>query len=113
MEPTGSLDDGLGAQRVPPGGEHLGIAQSIREKILTHIGEAQVEVTDESGLHAGHSGSLGYRVSHLRVSVVSDSFAGMSRLHRWRLLHEVLADEVKMVHSISFLLTTSNEQLDG
>ncbi|MFV9877976.1 MAG: BolA family protein [Anaplasma ovis] len=111
--PAGGLGVGSGAPRALSGRGHEEIIELVREKILAHVAGAHVEVTDESRHHVGHMGSQGYAVSHIRVLVVSDRFAGMSRLDRWRLLHEVLADEIKMVHSVSFFLVTSDEQTGG
>ena len=112
-EPAGGLGAGSGAPRALPCGKHAEVIRLVQEKILAHVAGAHVEVTDESRHHAGHVGSQDYTVSHIRVLVISDRFAGMSRLGRWRLLHEVLADEIKMVHSVSFFLVTSDEQTGG
>ncbi|ACZ49497.1 BolA-like protein [Anaplasma centrale str. Israel] len=108
-----SLGTGSSVPRTPLAGGRGGVVDLVREKILARMAGAYVEVTDESQHHAGHVGSQGYAVSHIRVTVISDCFAGMSKLRRWRLLHEVLADEVKMVHSVSFFLATSDEQAEG
>ncbi len=101
---------GSGVSSTPLDGKRAEIIGLVREKILAHVAGAHVEVVDESHNHAGHVGSRGYAVSHMKILVVSDRFAGMSRLNRWRLMHEVLSDEVKMVHSVSFFLVTSDEQ---
>ncbi|SCV62311.1 transcriptional regulator BolA [Anaplasma phagocytophilum] len=88
---------------------YLQIAAAIECKILDKLGNASVEIVNESDNHIGHLGSAGYTVSHLRVTVISDYFSGMTRLERHRLLHQILEDEIKTLHSITFLLQTNSE----
>jgi len=53
-------------------------------------------------LHAGHRSSPGTGESHFRVLIVSEMFAGRSRVERHRLVNESLADELKgKVHALA------------
>jgi BolA family transcriptional regulator, general stress-responsive regulator len=47
-----------------------------------------LEVIDDSHLHAGHAGAR--EGSHLRVIVVSERMAGLSRIARHRLVYDAL-----------------------
>ncbi|MGN7661647.1 MAG: BolA family protein [Anaplasma sp.] len=85
------------------------LARLIEMKITAVMVDASVQVTNESEQHAGHAGSSGYAVSHIRVTVVSEGFSGMSRLLRQRLMHQILGDEIAIVHSVSFFLNTNDE----
>ncbi|MGN7679008.1 MAG: BolA family protein [Anaplasma sp.] len=89
--------------------EYDRLAELIKKKITAVMADAKVRVTNESEQHAGHAGSSGYAVSHIKVTVVSEGFSGMDRLLRQRLMHQILGNEIAMVHSVSFLLNTDNE----
>lgn len=54
----------------------------------------RLDVINESELHAGHRNSPGTGDSHFRILVVSDVFAGKSRIERHRLINELLKDEL-------------------
>ena len=66
----------------------------MREKLAAAFAPARLEVINESHLHAGHRNSPGTGESHFRVLIVSEAFAGKSRLARHRLVNEVLAAEL-------------------
>jgi len=61
----------------------------IRSLVQDALRPLQLEVTDDSAAHAGHAsaGSKG----HFRVSIVSERFAGLTRLERHRLVQGILA----------------------
>ena len=71
---------------------------------------ASVSVTDDSARHRGHAGAAPDGETHYRVQVVSDAFAGVSRLDRQRLVNELLSDEFKTgLHALSLDLKTPAE----
>ena len=49
-------------------------------------------VEDESHLHAGHAGWREGGETHFRLDIVSEAFAGKSRVERHRLVNAALAD---------------------
>lgn len=61
----------------------------------------RLDVVNESELHAGHRSSPGTGESHFRVLVVSEKFAGRSRLERHRLVNEVLKEEMTKIHALA------------
>jgi BolA protein len=63
----------------------------IDETLRRDFSAASVSVTDESHLHAGHAGWREGGETHFRVDVVSDLFAGKSRVERHRLVNQALA----------------------
>ena len=63
--------------------------ETIREKLLDALEPELLEIEDESQLHAGHAGARDGR-GHFRVTVVSQAFAGASRIARHRLIYEAL-----------------------
>jgi BolA protein len=60
----------------------------IEARLRERLGAVSVEVEDESRLHAGHGASGG----HYRAVVVSERFAGLSRVAAQRLVYEALGE---------------------
>ena len=65
-----------------------------------------VEIEDESWQHAGHAGAVpGLEATHLRVTVVSPRFEGLSVIQQHRLVHEALK-EARATHLHALQLKT-------
>jgi BolA protein len=78
------------------------IAQAIRAKLTEGLSPTRLEVVDDSHRHASHSGARPGGESHFNVIVESSAFAGMKRLDRQRLVHQLLAEELAgPVHALS------------
>jgi BolA protein len=74
----------------------------MREKLVEALQPTQLDIINESHLHAGHRNSPGTGESHFRVLVVSSAFTGKSRVDRHRLVNEALAAELKGgVHALA------------
>jgi BolA protein len=69
----------------------------MRERIVARLREtldpAVLDVTDESGRHAGHAGARPGGGTHYRVRIVSAKFAGLSRVARHRIVYQQLPAE--------------------
>ncbi|MCJ9713838.1 BolA family transcriptional regulator, partial [Bordetella hinzii] len=63
-------------------------AALIRER-LAPLAPSQLEISDESHLHAGHAGAQG-GAGHYRVLIVSEAFAGLTPVARHRLVYHHL-----------------------
>lgn len=79
---------------------------TTRERIESTLKErfspVRLEVIDESHLHAGHAGWRAEGETHFRVAIVSDAFAGVSRVERHRMVNEALAGELAAgVHALA------------
>jgi BolA protein len=79
---------------------------STREAITNKLREAfspeSLEVQDESHLHEGHAGHAPGGGTHFRVYIVSQAFAGKSRVDRHRLINAALAAELAgSVHALA------------
>lgn len=84
-------------------------SRAIRERITAALAPGEVEVVDESHLHEGHAGARDGR-GHFRVRVVSDRFAGLSPLHRHRLVYEAIGDLMQTdIHALSVSALTVKE----
>lgn len=72
----------------------------------------RLDVINESELHAGHRNSPGTGESHFRILVVSDAFAGKSRLERHRLVNDLLKDELAGgIHALALSTLAPGEAL--
>jgi len=70
----------------------VSVKSRIEEKLTQAFHPESLNVVDESHLHAGHSGARPGGETHFRVSVVSKSFAGKSRVERHRMVNVALAE---------------------
>lgn len=73
---------------------------AIRAALSAAFAPVQLEVEDESHLHAGHAGARSGK-GHFRVRLVSDAFAGMAPLARHRAVYAALG--TLMEHDIHAL----------
>ncbi|MAW82588.1 MAG: BolA family transcriptional regulator [Parvularcula sp.] len=86
------------------------VSETIRQKLIAALSPEQVEVTDESHLHAGHAGAREGGESHFRLLVVASIFEGMNRVSRQRMVNEVLRDELAgPVHALAMKTLTPQE----
>jgi BolA protein len=86
------------------------VAETMRQKLDRAFHPVQLEIVDESHLHAGHAGAREGGESHFRIEIVSEAFAGLSRIARHRRVHEVLADELNGgVHALAVAARTPAE----
>ncbi len=87
------------------------VEAAIREKLAAAFAPAELEVINDSHRHAGHASSPNSGESHFRVTVVSEAFAGKSRLERHRLVNGALAQELSgRVHALSITALTPEER---
>lgn len=69
----------------------------IREALEAGLQPLVLEVENESARHAGHAGAQGRSdggITHLRVRVVAEGFAGKSRIERHRMVNALLQNEI-------------------
>jgi len=81
------------------------MVDSIRENLTDAFSPEQLEIVDESHLHAGHSGARPGGETHFRVDIVAASFEGQSRVARQRDVYKALA--AQMADSIHALALTT------
>lgn len=73
---------------------------------------AGLEVQDDSHLHAGHAGAKEGR--HFSVRIVSESFSGLGRVARHRLVYDVLKAQMNggagsSIHALAIDARTPSE----
>jgi BolA protein len=86
------------------------VARTIRDKLSQALAPSHLEVVDDSARHAGHAGARDGGESHFNVLVVSDRFAGLSRVARQRLVYDLLREELAgPVHALSLVARAPGE----
>ena len=82
----------------------------IEQHLRRALAPEHVDIVDDSAAHAGHPGARGGG-GHFNVVIVSESFAGKSRLQRHRLVYSALADLMqKDIHALSIKALTPDER---
>ena len=87
------------------------VEDEITKKLRQAFAPVALEVVNDSHRHAGHAGSPQTGESHFSIKVVSESFAGKSRVERHRMVNQVLADELAgKVHALAISALTPEER---
>lgn len=77
----------------------------IAAKLTAAFAPIRLNVEDDSHRHVGHAGARPEGETHFNVQMVSSAFAGKSRVERHRMVHAVLADELReRVHALALRL---------
>lgn len=63
----------------------------IAETLAAQLAPSELDVIDESHLHAGHAGARPEGETHFRVEIVSVAFEGKGRVDRHRIVNAALA----------------------
>jgi len=84
--------------------------EKIEAKLAQALQPSRLSVVNESGKHKGHAGDNGSGESHFHVEVVSDSFTGLSRIARQRMIYNLLDEELKSgLHALSLRVLAPGE----
>ena len=80
----------------------MSIKTQIEAKLVEALQPDELNVIDESHLHAGHAGHRPGGETHFRVHIVSNAFEGQPRLERHRIVNRILAEELAgPVHALA------------
>lgn len=83
---------------------------SIRTRLRGQFPDDELELIDDSHLHAGHAGARDGR-GHFRVRIVSEQFAGLRALQRHQLIYRVLGEMMQTdIHALSIVALTADER---
>ncbi len=81
----------------------------IRQALTARLAPVSLEIRDDSAAHAGHAGAR--EGGHFSVFVVSDRFAGCTRMQRHQLVYEAVAELMRTdIHALSIQARTPQEQ---
>lgn len=76
---------------------------------LAALAPAELDVADDSHLHAGHEGARDGR-GHFSVRIVSERFAGLPRIARHRLVYDAVGDLMQTdIHALAVTALTAAE----
>jgi len=85
-------------------------AERIAAALIAQFPDAQLDVQDQSALHAGHAGARPEGETHFHVAIVTAAFADQSRVARSRAVHDLLRAEFDGgLHALSLRLSTPSE----
>ena len=87
---------------------HSNTAEVLRTR-LADLAPAILELDDDSAEHAGHAGAAG-GAGHFSLLIVSEQFAGLSRLARHRAVLDRVGDLIPYpVHALAIRACTPDE----
>jgi len=73
----------------------------IRERLMKSLAPSQLEIEDESYLHAGHPGAEDGR-GHFVVKIRAGAFAGQTLLQRHRMVYQALGELMQTdIHALT------------
>jgi BolA protein len=73
----------------------------MRERLLAAFAPVELEIIDDSHLHAGHAGAREGK-GHFTVRIQSDRFIGTTPLQRHRLVYDALGTMMETdIHALS------------
>lgn len=87
----------------------MSLAKAMEEKLNAHFAPSFLRITNDSAKHAGHLPE-DLDESHLGIVIVSEKFAGQSRVDRSRAVHAVVAEEIAKIHALTVLKTLTPEE---
>jgi BolA protein len=85
----------------------LPLTDEIRHRLAV-LAPLQLQIEDESTLHAGHRGNDGG--GHFRLTIVSSQFHGKSQIIRHRLIYQALDGMIpQRIHALSIRALAPDE----
>jgi len=89
----------------------LPMEEIIADRLRSALSPSHLIVSNDSAQHRGHMGDDGTGETHFSVEIESDSFAGLSRVARQRLVNKALADLLATrVHALAIRARAPGEQ---
>jgi len=84
-------------------------AERIRALLSAALQPSELELTDESALHAGHAGAASGG-SHFRLRIVSARFEGLKLVMRHRLVYDSVHDMMHAeIHALAITAVAPSE----
>lgn len=91
-------------------GANISVRGAISAELEQAFHPLQLEIIDESHLHAGHAGSRPEGETHFRVLIVSETFSGESRVMRQRKIYTALDSLLQTrIHALQLSAFTPEE----
>jgi len=85
----------------------MNLIEEIKSRLQT-LAPSQLEIQDDSALHAGHKGNGGG--GHFTLRIASAEFNGKSQVARHRVIYQLMGDLIpKQIHALSIHAIASDE----
>lgn len=86
----------------------MSVMDEIRDR-LQGLAPHSIEIIDDSHLHAGHAGARSGG-GHYRLAIVSDQFAGKSKVARHQMVYGALGELMRTrIHALAIQAMTADE----
>ena len=90
---------------------NTGREQRLRQALETRFAPLQLDIEDQSHLHAGHAGAAGGH-GHFRIRIVAEAFRGASRMARHRRVYAAVGDLLRTdIHALTIEALAPGEPL--
>jgi len=87
----------------------MSLTETIKDR-LAALNPINLEIQDDSALHAGHKGNSGG--GHFNVKIVSFQFSQKSQIMRHRLIYQTLTDLMpQQIHAISIQAISPDDSI--
>ena len=78
----------------------------IKQRLQQALSPTQLQIDDQSHLHAGHEGAKSGK-GHFAVYIVSEKFVGQSLIKRHRMVYDAVGDAMETdIHALSIKAET-------
>jgi BolA protein len=85
----------------------MNLIEEIKTRLQT-LSPSELEIQDDSYLHAGHKGNGGG--GHFTIKIISAEFNGKSQVARHRAIYQLMGELIpKQIHALSIHAIGSNE----
>lgn len=85
-------------------------ADRLHAALAAAFQPSELQVSDDSAMHAGHAGAQPGGQTHYSVLLVSEAFRGLSRVERHRAVHAAVNREFSEgLHALALRLLTPEE----
>ncbi len=88
----------------------MSVAQTIKDKLTAALAPSLMELENESQQHAGHYQGELTGETHFALMLVSEAFAGKTRVQRHQMVNQALKEELAgPVHALRMRLLAPDE----
>lgn len=99
-----------GADRDAAAGPGADTEALLRRRLTDAFAPTELQIKDQSHLHAGHAGAAGGG-RHFQIAIVAEQFAGLPRLRRHQMIYDALGDLMTArIHALSIRASAPSEQ---
>ncbi len=86
------------------------VQKQLEDKIRSELDPLIMQVVNVSDKHKGHLEATSGLETHFEVLIVSERFSDVPRVQRFRMVHDLLAEELKgPIHALSMKLYSIKE----